>query len=93
MPFCDIHEVPFKPQEILFSKVADCAHYTLTVKALYSVFSLLWYRRDDTYSILKAPVLCDVTAIPANIGPLVLNETLDPAIGVHVTPSLDRYAV
>ncbi|MBV9542936.1 MAG: hypothetical protein JOY61_00985, partial [Chloroflexi bacterium] len=44
-------------------------------------------------TVLSAPVLCDVTARPASTVPVIEMVTLEPAIGAHVTPSVDVYAV
>ena len=40
-------------------------------------------------TVLKAAVLCDVTAIPAKIGPLRFRVTLDPGMSVQVAPSVE----
>src|SRR6266487_1728926 len=40
-------------------------------------------------SMLKAPALCEVTARPARLEPLIFNVILDPAISVQLTPSGD----
>src|SRR5437764_15428472 len=44
-------------------------------------------------ALLRAPGSCDVTASPASIGPETGRRTLEPATGLHVTPSADVSAV
>jgi hypothetical protein len=44
-------------------------------------------------TVPRTPELWEVTAMPASTGPLILSVTLDPAIAVQVTPSLEVYAV
>ena len=44
-------------------------------------------------AVLTIVVLCEVTAIPANQVPVGPRVTLDPGMGVQVTPSLEVEAV
>ena len=44
-------------------------------------------------AVLNLDVVCDVTAIPANQIPVVFSVTLDPIMGVQVTPSLEVEAL
>ena len=44
-------------------------------------------------TVPRTLALCEVTAMPASTGPLILSVTLDPATGVQVVPSLEVYAV
>ena len=80
-----------------FSRVADSAYYILPFRS--SIQHIHFYGivvptlTESNVAALKAPVLCEVTAIPASTDPLVLNVTLDPATCVQLTPSLDVYAV
>ncbi len=76
-----------------FSRVADSAYYTLPF--LHSIQLAQFYGivvetlAESKIAVLKALELCEVTAIPASTGPLVLNVTLDAATCVQVTPSLE----
>src|SRR5438132_3314698 len=40
-------------------------------------------------TVLRAPGLCEVTARPCRMEPLMLKVTVEPGIAVQVTPSLD----
>ncbi len=40
-------------------------------------------------AVLRVPVLCEVTARPANTDPLIFSVTLEPTTAVQVVPSLD----
>ena len=76
-----------------FSRVADSAYYTLPF--IHSIQLAQFYGivvetlTESKIAVLKALELCEVTAIPASTGPLVLNVTLDAATCVQVTPSLE----
>ena len=47
----------------------------------------------SSVTVLSAPPLWEVTAIPASQVPVRLMVTLEPATAVQVTPSLEVYAV
>ena len=97
LPSCVTHDKPFNVRNVSFPSVADAAYYTLSqrfsIQHIFSYGIVVPTLTALKVAVLKAPVLCEVTAIPASTGPLVLNVTLDPAIDVQVTPSLDRKAV
>jgi hypothetical protein len=48
---------------------------------------------EPKVAVLSALVLCEVTAIPARTVPETPRTSLEPAIGVQLTPSDDVYAV